>query len=1517
MPLRFGIPSLDELLEIPATVKVPRNKAESVTLIGPDGCGKSVLALHLASRYVWDCFARLRTGCRSTAVLPKVLYISSDLQASGARRVWNSFELRAPNRRQIPFERTGQALYRLGHLPFTLDLVELFPGADDKSEDVTARGVRSPFQPRPLADFLLDEGRENDLAAQVGFLDLARNTAGDDWNYVNATLAQLAAVTRPDMPLLSELDNDNNDGTLQHLVIIDSVAGFETYVGKLDAYGLEQSRRARIAQCMRNAMPHCHLVFVVEEPQEGERLPEEYVTDIVVRVRARSSPERSLRTVEIEKARARNHALGEHPFEIRGPEGSSTGEWENIDAPRSKNAYVQVFHSLPHRNMLIALDSGKGRSRPNDTVLPFGAAYLDRLLTPGAAVGRDEGGAPAHGLTSASTSALIGDTSTGKSVLAEKFIAGGFLDVLKDAVHLYGLLAPGLGSELLGADVRAETVEVVGRLHRVLAGSSASIAVPDNPVDVAAYLLDAWEQGEQQAAEELQALMSSPGAKAGEPGHREQPIDLMLSLQREEDVIAWWARFANFEERDRIFAELRPPLPEAIARLQPERRLDVWTSTEGGLPRIHTHFRPSRPNALREYVRSGAWTEDRAGQFVVELFRHPNLRFAAVLLTTGDRTVPELTSHCFNHIGDDLDAVITRVCPLQTRAGLIRALWHIVSEQLIVRRFDIENATSAAVFHAIQQNVLEAQRLVHGLSFPPRQEYRFRRADRIRLVLDDCRVLASLCPSVGADPTFLPFLTFFLEREGVTSLIVYTDAVRPNVRPDDRTSQILQSLLRQVILTWSVPFEGKNRVAVSVVPASSSATNGIVREVKIFTIEPPPTFKAALSDRDDRVNGLSRISPSLGARVTPSFELYEGIEDGRPRIVPLAVYLFSATEGFRRYIEQTNRLFREMFSPVSNVARDERRVVWPLSVDDYLTLRDETHLPLGAQQKYTTVVQVEGFWSLQAAGGALMSQAEYLQQEFKPLSPDLDHEDPFGLFRGAPLYPPQPSGRQRKDYFCNTGYTSRIINFCYERYQQDGAPDRVPFTWDFGFILAPSRPWEGARTEPIESAGQDATGLTVEHVMNRLSDPDARAASEPVSWREFFGACKSVAEAARRQTGTDPVPFDYAASSPETLNCLLLEIWLSEVQKCAPQWLTNRFASAFEELSSARYVPFSEKRGLVLTDLLTCLPDGNTDCIGTAFGRFKADYETAYQARVHDVASQGLESSDAEAQAKRDELFAQLPIGALCLYKTWLLLLDVVRFEDLLDPENPLELCHKKQAAAGAVAVRHWYRTACPATSKALAADGIRDAPLLFRMPGSYSARADSFLASPSDSRSRLLAWHAMDLLSSRRANIERMRLGVGLPVRDILDQRAAEMPTALRHVSPGRKKPAGDEGAVSTPNASPSASRLTDVTYGELYAHGGGYFGDGCNPLWLYRSAIQGYDRINRALQNWLFRLIHWTITLKAEKGLRWEGGLRAYDALERKTFSLLFDYDSFEQFGTFCDLLVAETKAAKRRDD
>src|SRR5262249_7294325 len=147
-------------------------------------------------------------------------------------------------------------------------------------------------------------------------------SGGDDWSLVNRILATVPASDHLTTP--------------RNLMIVDSIAGFETLVGDLDAFGQRITRRARLAQMLRAAVHHWNLVLIVEEPREGDHTAEEFVTDMVIRLRRNVHGNTTRRTLEIEKARSAGHGIGEHPFAIRDGLGSSTRSWENPDDPATE-----------------------------------------------------------------------------------------------------------------------------------------------------------------------------------------------------------------------------------------------------------------------------------------------------------------------------------------------------------------------------------------------------------------------------------------------------------------------------------------------------------------------------------------------------------------------------------------------------------------------------------------------------------------------------------------------------------------------------------------------------------------------------------------------------------------------------------------------------------------------------------------------------------------------------------------------------------------------------------------------------------------------------------------------------------------------------------------------------------------------------------------------------------------------------------------------------------------------------
>src|ERR1700687_586363 len=107
--LRFGIPSLDDLFGSFSLshrahgIPMSKDHFGKLSIIGPEGSGKSILALHLASRYAADVLTRGRA--RHKKPLTKVIYISTDFTHVKANQMWEVFKLNRPNLREVPFYR--------------------------------------------------------------------------------------------------------------------------------------------------------------------------------------------------------------------------------------------------------------------------------------------------------------------------------------------------------------------------------------------------------------------------------------------------------------------------------------------------------------------------------------------------------------------------------------------------------------------------------------------------------------------------------------------------------------------------------------------------------------------------------------------------------------------------------------------------------------------------------------------------------------------------------------------------------------------------------------------------------------------------------------------------------------------------------------------------------------------------------------------------------------------------------------------------------------------------------------------------------------------------------------------------------------------------------------------------------------------------------------------------------------------------------------------------------------------
>jgi len=340
---------------------------------------------------------------------PAIIYISTDLKFSQANRTWASFGLALPAQRDSEL-RAKVAPRSLVPAPprqlkdMRLPLKWVTPTKASEGHialDSTAESI----------EYVIDRAH---WPKNVFFLDLASHSAGDDWTLINRMGG-----------FLTEFSGDG-----QHLMIVDAIEGLEALVGEHDPHGQHRTRRSRIAQLIRIAKrANCHLILIIEEGTPGAKLPEEFMADVVVRLRAITTFGYDRRTIEIEKARGIPHIRGQHDFAIRSRVAAGSLERQPFgerDDPRlevrrngrlSPLAYLHTYKSIHARDRA----SGAVNTPEGNPPKPlFGLSHLDALVVPSCAQPRNS--------RNGTVTVLIGDTTTYKSRLGRAFLAHAFCD---------------------------------------------------------------------------------------------------------------------------------------------------------------------------------------------------------------------------------------------------------------------------------------------------------------------------------------------------------------------------------------------------------------------------------------------------------------------------------------------------------------------------------------------------------------------------------------------------------------------------------------------------------------------------------------------------------------------------------------------------------------------------------------------------------------------------------------------------------------------------------------------------------------------------------------------------------------------------------------------------------------------------------------------------------------------------------------------------------------------------------
>lgn len=770
-------------------------------------------------------------------------------------------------------------------------------------------------------------------------------------------------------------------------------------------------------------------------------------------------------------------------------------------------------------------------------------------------------------------------------------------------------------------------------------------------------------------------------------------------------------------------------------------------------------------------------------------------------------------------------------------------------KHVFCRRLEIHYISSSVLLHIIKQLVRRAQasifkRVLKKTWVEPAQERR-RNGWRVRLVIDNWTSICDTYPQVRDDPLFLPCLLFYLRREGIATLIVANEEQGFMKGFKLNHTRRLRDLTPIQIYTWRVPFFGESRVAITVMPPQQGTGRGsVIRELRLLKekqwVEEDTTW------RHIKLHGSRKIG------LNPSLELYDGLEDGDPHYVPLQVWLYAGGPGLadrpgasqKDYPADVSTMFNWLMCELSGIPRQDASnrksagkeisasvgneglpygsVVQVKRPEEYQQLREFSELQGVARFPYTLVLQVDEYWA-KSNSLQLHSQHDYLCSrtaahgwrsenggKWKRAFYSYIVQDPFRLFQpsrvdldraaGENPVPQNPPTREtgieesartpwrRYHFFTTTGY-----DLCKLLDTQRNRVVKVPYAWDFGFLMVNCTSIETYIRKKRKSSHAEAAARAWRDL--KLLGRDPGASAKTVLWHDFARLCVECAEFLNRTGREKPyIPFFVAPEIQETLACLFLEIWVSEIERL-PDYARERMKNAKESSSGLK--------------------------IGDVFPTERHAPESFWSLR---------NSIDA---------FPETVVRALLILSALMPGDQITEDNELRDGDANVTPSKKRIP----IAMRSWYSAAPQIQENAKI---LEHAYTPAQLPGTRIVRGDWFLAIARGSRSYQMGERAIDLLSSRRANITRLQTGIGLPVRDTQDADARELWTPLWHVD--KDKAASDR----------AASDKRRITYRELTSLGIPDSGDTAGDMkWLWRSRIQSYDRHARLFRRWICAML------------------------------------------------------------
>lgn len=717
-----------------------------------------------------------------------------------------------------------------------------------------------------------------------------------------------------------------------------------------------------------------------------------------------------------------------------------------------------------------------------------------------------------------------------------------------------------------------------------------------------------------------------------------------------------------------------------------------------------------------------------------------------------------------------------------------------IEARVICRRLDVRANSPSLLWSLIRDNVEAGINRSLGKTGLELRATERLNAGQVLVTIGDWPQIQERQPEVAADTKFLPLLIFYLKRQGVTTVI------RESRTESSALPAVYQSLSQlaqdsdQTIYTWRVL--GDTRIAITTAPQRTYEGRTLVRELRVE------------ADRPGRV------------RTDSSLERYQGFESGDPKPVKLHLKLLGQTPDQRAYAHRVGILLNEL----AKGEEEGSPLVEATEELEYERLRDVTSLMGDRRLSHTQVVMLDEFWNDQHS---LQSLTDYLKEKS-------DNNALKGFFKS----------KQRKSDFSN--YPNNSTPEHRDKALQQEDEYRIPYTWDFGFILARPDVWRGAYNHTVPSTdrrmeqaedvsvgsfcsvmeltellrfakrankgeeyqpdefrngkyqlyNRSVNGLRIDRVNKRNPHYDM------LGWRIFLEACSI---GARQVNNVDLRPFDIDLTAREALAATVMEIWFSEILSISSR--TSRRGQTPIESDDPEIRALDEVVEPVRSLTLNSTAD--------------------------DVSLRELLENEG---------------AVLALYFTLQLLAEVFDLDMLEPSDGGFDIAPRRSLPA--VSVRHWYATAVRSVKE----DDV-PAYIAIRLPGSFSTRGDWHLGVVKGSRSIRLSHDVMDILSSPTANFERLQHGVGLPTRSMPEPDYIRTALALH----------------------PRPTALPSCSYGNLRSLGGGSSDPDFH--WLFRSHIRNYRFHATPFRKWIFRTLRRWVENRQRSMGDWKNAFKMYD--------------------------------------